>query len=251
MPRYAANISLMYAEWPLLERAREAAADGFEAVEVQFPYAHDIGAWREALDAADRPLVLLNAPPGEAGERGLGCLPERRDAFRAGVETALRYAQALGCPRVHVMAGIAPVDADRARLRSTFVENLSWAAPRAHDAGVTLLVEPLNPFDMPGYFLSRQADAHAIVREVGAPNLKVQLDLYHVGRVEGDVEAELRRELASGRVGHLQVASVPDRHEPDRPDWLALIDALGWDGYVGAEYRPRAATRDGLGWLRA
>jgi len=250
MPRFAANVSLLYTEWPLLERAREAKSDGFDAVEVQFPYAHAPGEWRDALAAAGLSLVLLNAPPGEGAQRGLAALPGQRDAFRRSLERALEYASALACPRVHVMAGIAPADTDRAAMRATYVDNLAWAAQQARGTHTTLLIEPLNAHDMPGYFLSRQADAQAIVREIDEPNLKVQLDLYHVGRVEGDVEGELRAGLASGRVGHLQVASVPERHEPDRPEWLALIDSLGWDGFVGAEYRPRAATRDGLGWMR-
>lgn len=258
MPRFAANLSTMYGEHPFPERFAAAAADGFEAVECQFPYAWAAAELAARLADAGLEQVLLNAPPGDmaAGERGLACLPGRQADFRRGfVEQALPYAQALGCPRVHVMAGVMPPGAERAALQDCFVENLAWAAAQA--GGVQLLVEPINARDMPGYFLNRQDHAHEIVAQVGAPNLAVQMDLYHCQIVEGDIATKLRRYLDPAHptlVGHLQVAGVPDRHEPDEgelayPYLFALLDEIGWRGWVGAEYRPRAGTREGLRWF--
>jgi 2-dehydrotetronate isomerase len=257
MPQFAANLSMMYAEHSFLERLAAAAADGFTAVEYLFPYAHS----REELASrlADHGLrqVLFNAPPGQfdAGERGLACLPGRVDEFRRGLlEQALPYAQALRCPRIHVMAGLIPSGAERASLRATYMDNLAWAAREAASAGLDVLIEPINRRDIPGYFLNRQDDAHEIIAEIGAPNLKVQMDLYHCQIVEGDLAMKLRKHLPTGRVGHLQIAGVPDRHEPDEgevqyPYLFALIDALGWKGHIGGEYRPRAGTSAGLGWF--
>jgi hydroxypyruvate isomerase len=261
MPRFAANLSLMYTEHPFVERFAAAAADGFGAVECQFPYAVAQGELARALNAAGLQQVLLNASPGrfDAGERGIAALPGREDEFQRGfVEQALPYAQALRCPRIHVMAGVVPDGADRSRLRATYCANLEWAARQAAVHGIQVLIEPLNLRDTPGYLLSRQDDAHAIVAEIGAVNLKVQMDLYHLQIVEGDVATKLRRYLGDpqhvGRVGHIQIASVPDRHEPDEgelhhPYLFALLDELGWREPVGAEYRPRAGTSAGLGWF--
>lgn len=255
MPRFAANLSLLYTEHPFLDRVAAAAADGFAAVECQFPYEQPAAALRERLDTAGVPLVLMNAPPGDwaAGERGLACLPGRDDDFRRGLERALAYGQALGCPRLHVMAGRMPAGGERAALQACYVERLAWAAAQARSTGVELLIEPINQRDMPGYFLNRQDHAHEIVALVGAPNLKVQMDLYHCQVVEGDIACKLRQHLPGGRVGHLQIAGVPERSEPDAGELdyrylFGLIDALGYAGWVGCEYRPRGATRDGLGW---
>ena len=260
MPKFAANLSLMYTELPFPARFAAAAADGFGAVECQFPYA-----WPAAELAARRAdaglaQVLINAPPGDfaAGERGLACLPGREAEFRrAFAASALPYATAMQCPRVHVMAGLVPPGSDRARLPATFVDNLGWAAREAAAAGVQVLIEPINPRDVPGYFLNRQDHGHEILDLVGAPNLAVQMDLYHCQIVEGDVAMKLRHWLAPerrARVGHVQIAGVPERHEPDDgelcyPYLFALLDELGWNGWVGAEYRPRAGTSAGLGWF--
>ena len=257
MPRFAANLSLMYGEHTFLDRFAAARRDGFEAVEYLFPYEHPPALLAARLHEHGLQQVLFNAPPGDwaAGERGLACLPGRESAFREGVAQALDYAAALQCPRVHVMAGAVPGEAALAALRSTYLRNLAWAAQRAADAGVGLTIEPINPRDMPGYFLTRQDQAHAIVAEVGASNLQVQMDLYHCQIVEGDLATKLRQYLTSGRVGHLQIAGVPERHEPDQGELnyaylFELIDALGYAGHVGCEYRPRAGTSAGLGWLR-
>jgi hydroxypyruvate isomerase len=257
MPRFAANLSMLYPEHDFLDRFAAAAHDGFEAVEYLFPYAYEAAALARRLADSGLRQVLFNAPPGDwdAGERGLACLPGREAEFREGVLRALAYADALACPRVHVMAGVAPADVDRAALRATFLANVAWAATQAAAHGVDVLLEPINRRDIPGFFVNRQDDAHAIVLEVGAPNLKVQMDLYHLQVVEGDIATKLRRYLPTGRVGHLQVAGVPARQEPDIGEinypWLFdLVDEIGFDGWIGCEYRPRADTSAGLGWLR-
>lgn len=271
MPRFAANLTMLYGEHPFENRFAAAAADGFVAVEFLFPYAYAAEALRARLQENGLQQVLFNAPPAghtleqmaaawDAGARGTACLPGREAEFRAGVAHALAYAHTLQCPRIHVMAGLVPPDADRAVLQATYEANLRWAATQAAAQGVELLIEPLNPVDVPGYFLSRQDHAHATVQAVGAPNLKVQMDLYHCQRVEGNVAGLLRQYLPTGRIGHIQIAGVPDRHEPDTgdlhyPPVFALLDALGYSGWVGCEYRPRlgaqvGATSTGLRWLR-
>ncbi|MEU0372953.1 2-oxo-tetronate isomerase [Streptomyces sp. NPDC006283] len=259
MPRFAANLSMMYTEHDFLDRFTAAAADGFEAVEYLFPYAYDATELRRRLDDHGLKQVLFNAPPGswESGERGIAALPGREAEVRSGIGRALEYAAALSCPRVHVMAGLVPPDArptELAEHRDTYLANLAHAAEQAAAVGVEILIEPINGRDMPGYFLNRQTEAHAVVQEVGAPNLKVQLDLYHCQIVEGDLTVTLRRDLPTGRVGHLQIAGVPDRHEPDQGELdvrhlFDVVDDVGFDGWIGCEYRPRAGTSEGLGWL--
>ncbi len=269
MPRFAANLSMLYPELPFMARFEAAAADGFHAVEYLFPYAFPAHELAAALKANALQQVLFNAPPGgtdgpscavawERGERGLACLPGREADFSAGIQLALAYAQALRCPRIHVMAGLAPAHADPAQLRATYVSNLRWAADFAAPHGIEILIEPINPRDMPRYYLNRQDDAHDVVLEVGAPNLKVQMDLYHCQIVEGDLSHQLRQYLPTGRVAHIQIAGVPDRQEPDQgevnyPYLFALLDELGYTGWVGCEYRPRlgavaGGTSLGLHW---
>lgn len=257
MPRFAANLSMMYAEHAFVDRFAAAAADGFEAVEYLFPYASPAEELAQQLDDNGLVQVLFNAPPGnwEQGERGMACLPGREDEFRRSVEKAAAYAQVLRCPRIHVMAGLVPAGADRAALRSTYVANLAWAATQAAAHGLDVLIEPINTRDIPGFFLNRQDEAHAIVQEVGAPNLKVQMDLYHCQIVEGDLATKIRQYLPTGRVGHFQIAGVPERHEPDLGEvnhhyLFELIDALGYTGHIGCEYRPKAGTSAGLGWFQ-
>ena len=259
MPRFAANLSMMYTEHAFLDRFEAAAKDGFDAVEYLFPYDFKATDLKQRLDDHGLAQVLFNAPPGDfdAGSRGMACLPGRGDEFQTGfLGRALPFAIALGCPRVHVMAGIAPPGSARDALRATYVERLAWAAGEAAAAGIEVLIEPINTRDIPGYFLNRQDEAHAIVQEIGAPNLKVQMDLYHCQIVEGDVAMKLRQYLPTGRVGHLQIAGVPERHEPDigelhHPYLFALLDELGWTDPIGCEYRPRAETTAGLRWMAA
>ena len=256
MLRFAANLSFLYGENIFPDRFAAAARDGFTAVEYLFPYeypAQQVSSWLQTHGLSQ---VLFNAPPGNwsAGDRGIASLPGREAEFRAAIETALAYAQKLNCPRVHVMAGLQPNGVERAAMRSTFVTNLTWAVQQAVPVGVELLIEPINTRDMPGYFLNRQDEAHAIVDEIGSPSLKVQMDLYHCQIVEGDVSMKLRKYLGK-TVGHLQVASVPDRNEPDQGeldyDYLfGVIEELGYEGWIGCEYRPKAGTSEGLRWLK-
>lgn len=255
MPRFAANLSMLYPERPFLERFAAAAADGFEAVEYLFPYEYSPQELRQRLNDNGLVQALFNAPPGDwaAGERGIATLPGREDEFRAGFDRALEYAAMLGNTRIHVMAGLLASESDRARHHGAYLENLAYAAAQAAQAGVTVLLGPINTRDMPGFFLNRQDQAQAICKEVGARNLKVQFDCYHCQIVEGDLAVKLRRDM--GGIGHIQIAGVPDRHEPDLgelnyPYLFELIDELGYDGWIGCEYRPRGDTSAGLQWLR-
>ncbi|WOB73497.1 2-oxo-tetronate isomerase [Achromobacter xylosoxidans] len=255
MPRLAANLSMMYAEHPFLERFAAAARDGFQGVEFLFPYDHPAAEIRTRLQAHGLTQALFNAPPGDraAGERGIAALPGREDEFRRGLDRALEYAAALGNRSLHVMAGRIPAGQERAAHRQAYLRNLESAARAAASAGVTIVIEPINPRDMPGYFLTRQDEAQAIRAEVGADNLRVQFDCYHCQIVEGDLAVKLRRDMAG--IGHIQIAGVPDRHEPDLgelnyPYLLALVDTLGYAGWIGCEYRPKGDTTAGLGWAK-
>lgn len=266
MLRFAANLSMLYGEFDFLDRFSAAARDGFEAVEFLFPYAYRPQELAERLQAAGVRQVLFNAPPGhwEDGERGLACLPGREAEFREGFMQALEYAQALQCPRIHVMAGIVPAGVEQQRLWATYQSNLTWAAEQAAMCGREVLIEPINPRDMPGYLLNHQHTAHEVVQQIAAANLKVQMDLYHCQIVEGDVSMAIRKWLPTGRVAHMQIAGVPMRHEPDtgelRYDYLFQVirevsQDCGWEGWIGCEYRPRlgaapGATSAGLGWLK-
>jgi hydroxypyruvate isomerase len=274
MPRFAANLSMMYTELPFLDRFEAAAADGFTAVEYLSPYAWLAAELAARLRANGLQQVLINTPPAgteaaaiaqaweQPHDRGTACLPGREAEFRAGVALALDYAQALGCPRIHVMAGLIPAGLAREAVQPLYLANLRWAAAEAARAGVQVLIEPINTRDIPRFFLNRQDHAHDILEEVGAPNLKVQMDLYHCQIVEGDVAMKIRKYLPTGRVGHFQIAGVPERHEPDIGELnysylFGVIDEVaqqcGWDGWVGCEYRPRrggqpGGTSAGLGW---
>lgn len=267
MPRFAANLSFLYTELAFLDRFEAAARDGFEAVEYLFPYAWPAQELAARLRAHGLKQVLFNAPAGggdaasiagawDSGSRGLACLVGREAEFRQGMALALDYAKVLQCPRIHVMAGLVAPDAEPYAAQAVYHSNLRWAAAQAHEQGVEVLIEPINSRDMPGYFLTRQQQAHDIVQQLSAPNLKVQMDLYHCQIMEGDLATRLRTYLPSGRVGHLQIAGVPERHEPDTgevhyPFLFELLDALDYSGWVGCEYRPAGATSEGLTWLKA
>ena len=275
MPKFAANLSMMYPDLPFLDRFDAAARDGFQAVEFLFPYAWDVAEIAKRLEANGLQQVLFNMPPGgmdrdgftrafEAGMRGTACLSNRAQEFRHGVQIALEYAHALGCPRIHLMAGLVPQGMERSHVQATYVENLHWAATEAAKSGRAVLIEPINTRDIPRFFLNRQDHAHDLIAEVGLPNLKVQMDLYHCQIVEGDVASKIRHYLPTGRVGHFQIAGVPERHEPDMgevnyPYLFGVIDEVsktcGWDGWIGCEYRPKhgaqaGGTSAGLGWLK-
>lgn len=254
MPRFAANLSMMFGEVDFLDRFSAAAACGFRAVEYLFPYAYGKDELKIRLEAHGLRQVLFNAAQGDwdRGERGIGGLPGRQDEFRRAMESALAYAGALGCPRIHVMAGLVPPRGDPARYRGTFVENLRWASELAASADVTLLLEPLNPHDFPGYLIDTPETARSLRDAVGAANLKLQYDFYHAQMTHGRVHETLKAQWHA--VGHVQVSGVPGRHEPDNQQeinfpWIfAELDALGYDGWVGCEYRPRGETLAGLGW---
>ncbi|WP_313297000.1 2-oxo-tetronate isomerase [Diaphorobacter sp.] len=266
MPRFAANLSMLYNEHDFLDRFAAAGVDGFKGVEFLFPYAYSSAELVQRLSDNGLEQVLFNAPPGDwdKGERGIVCLPGREAEFRDGFLRALEYAQALSCPRIHVMAGLMPAEVERDVLAATYIENLQWAAAEAQTAGRQILLEPINQRDMPGFFLSRQSDAHALVEAIGSPHVQVQMDLYHCQVTEGDLAMKIRQYLPTGKVGHFQIAGVPERHEPDvgelnYPYLFAVIDEVaaqcGWQGWIGCEYRPRrgvavGATSAGLDWLK-
>jgi len=257
MPRFAANLSMMYTEHDFLDRFAAAAKDGFKAVEFLFPYEFEAKAIKQRLDDNGLVNVLFNGPPGDwnQGERGMASLPGREEEFKRSIALALQYAQVLGTPNVHVMAGLIAPEQDRARHRETYIRNLRYAAEQFAGAGLKALIEPINTRDIPGLFLNYQADAHAVVEAVGASNLKVQMDLYHCQIVEGDVAMRLRKYVPTGNVGHMQIAGVPQRHEPDLgemnyPYLFEVIDELKYTGWIGCEYRPKGKTSDGLGWLK-
>ena len=255
MPRFAANLTMMYNEHPFLDRFAAAAADGFTGVEILFPYEHPAAEIRARLDEHQLEQALFNLPPGDwqKGERGLASLPGREDDFRQVLAKALSYAEVLGNKRLHVMAGLLAPEHDRARNYEVYVKNLAFAAGEAAALGITIVIEPLNTRDVPGYFLNTQTEAHAVCADTGASNIGVQMDFYHCQIVEGDLAMKLRQYVSN--VGHIQIAGVPERHEPDSgevnyPYLFTLMDEVGYDGWVGCEYRPRAGTSAGLGWLR-
>ena len=256
MPRFAANLTMMYNEHGFLDRFAAAAQDGFKAVEYLFPFDFPATEIKARLDDLGLTQALFNAPPGDwaAGERGMASSPGREGEFRRTIDTALEYTRVLGNSKLHVMAGLVGADPSRERHRECYLQNLAYAAQTAQAEGVLIVIEPINTRDMPGYFLNRQDDAQAICAEVGAPNLKVQFDCYHCQITEGDLAMKLKRDMAG--IGHIQVAGVPERHEPDLgelnyPYLFKLIDTLGYDGWIGCEYRPRGGTSEGLGWLRS
>lgn len=252
MPRFAANLTLMFNEHPFLDRFDAAAEAGFRAVEFLFPYDHEPEAIAARLARNRLTPALFNMPPGDwaAGEKGTASFPHRRAEFEEGVRTALRYAEATGTRTLHMMAGLRP--RENAEAASAYRSAVAWAAGRLAEAGRTLVIEPINGRDMPGYFLSDFGQATALIGELALPNLRLQFDLYHHQIMHGDVATALRRLMPI--IGHIQIASVPSRNEPDGeelnyPFLFAELDRLGYAGYVGCEYRPRGRTTDGLDWF--
>jgi hydroxypyruvate isomerase len=254
MPRFAANLSMLYTEVPFLDRFERAARSGFDAVEFLFPYAFPAAEIKARLEGNGLALALFNTPAGdwEAGDRGLACLPLRKDDFRKGVAQAIEYATALGAPQVHCMAGKAPAGATDATLRETYVGNLRFAAAEFARAGLKAVIEPINAYDIPGYYLNRTAQALSVMDEVGAANLFLQYDIYHAQRSEGELAATMEKHLA--RIAHMQLADNPGRNEPGTGEinyafLFEHIDRIGYTGFVGCEYKPAAQTEAGLGWL--
>lgn len=253
MPEFSANLSLLFTERPFLDRFAAAAQAGFRAVEFQFPYDHDKNAVAEAMRASELVAVLHNLPPGDwsAGERGIACHPDRTGEFRDGVGTAIDYARALGCGQLNCLVGLTP-DALAEKVRRTLVDSLSFAAAALEKEGIRLLIEPINDRDMPGFHLTRIAQASEIIDAVGSGNLLIQFDAYHASAMGDDPVRTLEAHLP--RIGHVQIADHPGRHEPGTGeiDFRRLfdrLDRLGYRGWVGCEYNPAGVTEDGLGWL--
>jgi hydroxypyruvate isomerase len=253
MPKFAANLSMLFTEVPFLDRFERAAQAGFAAVEFLFPYAFSAEEIKQRLQAHHLKLVLHNLPAGDwdAGERGIACLPDRTDEFREGVAKAIAYATTLGVPQLNCLAGKTPIGADDAVLRKTFVGNLKFAAAELNKAGLRLLIEPINSYDIPGFYLNRTAQALAILDDVGAANAFVQYDIYHAQRMEGELAATMQKHLA--RIGHIQLADNPGRNEPGTgeihwPFLFAHLDRIGYTGWIGCEYKPASNTEAGLGW---
>ncbi len=255
MPRFAANISFLFANVDFLQRFGAARKAGFRAVEFHFPYAHAATDLAAAAEQAGEPVVLFNLPAGnwDKGERGIACDPSRVREFREGVARAIGYARALECPRINCLAGVPPRDADPDQVLSTFVDNLKFAADALADQKLMLVMEPINTRSVPGFYLNTTAQALDIMREVGADNLKIQYDIFHMQIMEGDLAQTI--ESALPQIGHIQFADVPDRHEPGTGevnfDFLFdRIDRIGYDGWIGAEYLPAGGTAEGLSWLK-
>lgn len=255
MPRFAANLSMLFTEVAFEARFERAAAAGFKGVEYLFPYPYPADRLRELLDRHDLEQVLFNLPAGDwgAGERGIACLPDRRTEFRDGVEQAIHYAEVLGCPRVNCLSGIRPQELAAEAAWQTLVENVTWAAERFRQAGLTLCVEAINSrVDIPGFVLDSSLRAMALLETVSAANLRFQYDLYHMQIMEGDLIRTLERLMPA--IGHIQFADNPGRHEPGSGEIhfarvFEAIDRLGYHGWVSAEYHPAATTEAGLGWL--
>jgi hydroxypyruvate isomerase len=274
MPRFAANLTMMYPDVPFLDRFEAAAKDGFQAVEYLFPYAFDASVLATRLKDHGLQQVLFNTPSGgtdtssfaqawDQGSRGTASVAGREAEFRRGFEQALVYADALGCPRIHAMVGLRADAISVEAADATLISNLRWATEQAAKDGRDVLIEPINPRSVPGFHLNRQDHAHRIVEAVGASNLKVQMDLFHCQIVEGDLSTKITHYLPTGRVGHFQIADVPSRHEPGSGEvnWAHIFETIdrvsaecGWSGWLGCEYNPAdtsaGGTSRGLDWLR-
>lgn len=255
MPKFNANLTMLFNEVDFLDRFGAAAQAGFKGVEYLFPYAYPIEQLTERLQKYRLTQVLHNLPAGDwaGGERGIATIPGREGEFQDGVGTAIEYATALGCKQVNCLAGIPPKDAAAEKVRATFVSNLKFAAEKLAAAGIRLLIEPCNSRDIPGFYLNRSAQALDIIREVGSPNLHLQYDIYHMQIMEGDLAPTIERNLAA--IAHMQLADNPGRNEPgtgeiNYPFLFDFIDRVGYQGWIGCEYKPKGNTVEGLGWVK-
>lgn len=255
MPKFAANLTMLFNEVPFMERFDKAAAANFKAVEFLFPYSFPAADIKAKLDQNKLTLVLHNLPAGnwEAGERGIACLPDRVEEFRKGVANAIEYASALGVNQVNCLAGKMPPGAALALLRSTFIANLKYAAAELKKVNIKLLIEPINTFDIPGFFLSGTQQAIDIITEVGSDNLFLQYDIYHAQRMEGELANSIQKHLS--KIAHIQLADNPGRNEPGTGEInyayiFAMLDRIGYAGWIGCEYKPAATTEAGLGWFK-
>lgn len=256
MPKFAANLGFLFPEVEFLERFEAAANAGFQAVEFPFPYAYPAYEIAQRLHRAELQQVLFNLPPGnlEAGDRGLACIPGREAEFEAGVDTALAYARVLQCPRLHAMAGLIPPHVDPQVCEATYIRNIKTAARKAARYNIRILIEPINTYDVPGYFLNRQDQAQRLLKHINEPNVAIQLDLYHCQIMEGNLSAHIQE--MQGQYAHIQIAGVPGRHEPNigeinYPYLFDLLDRIGYKGWIGCEYHPRGKTTEGLNWALA
>ena len=254
MPRFSANLSMLFGEYEFLDRFDAAARAGFRGVEYLGPYDHPAEEVAARLKKNGLTQVLFNVPSGDwaAGERGIAILQDRVEEFRAGVDKAITYARALDCGQVNCLAGIAPAGVPREELEDVFVENLKFAAERLGEAGIRLLIEPINTRDIPGFFLTGTQQALDLIEKVGSQNLWLQYDIYHMQIMEGDLARSIEANLP--RIAHIQLADNPGRHEPgtgeiNYPFLYDFIDGLGYSGWIGAEYKPKAGTEAGLGWF--
>ena len=255
MPKFAANLTMLFNEVPFLDRFEMAAKSGFKAVEFLFPYPFLATDIRQKLDQHNLTLVLHNLPAGdwEAGERGIACHPDRKEEFRAGVAKAIEYAKALGVHQLNCLAGKVPAGSDIKVVNATFIENLRYAASELKKANLRLLIEPINTFDIPGFFLNTTQQAINILSEVDAENLFVQYDIYHAQRMEGELANTIEKNLA--KIAHIQLADNPGRNEPGTGEihysyLFKLLDRLGYEGWIGCEYKPATTTEAGLGWIK-
>ena len=255
MPKFAANLTMLFNEVPFIDRFEKANQAGFKAVEFLFPYAFSATEIKQQLERYQLNLVLHNLPAGDwdAGERGIACLPDRQNEFRDGVSKAIEYANTLGVKQLNCLAGKAPAHANNQELYATFVENLSYAAAELGKANLRLLIEPINTFDIPGFFLNTTKQADEILSAVGANNLFIQYDIYHAQRMEGELAKTIERYLA--KIAHIQLADNPGRNEPgtgeiNYPFLFKLLDRLGYQGWIGCEYKPATITEAGLGWIK-
>lgn len=255
MPQFAANLTMLFTEAPFLERFERASKAGFKAVEFLFPYAFSATEIKELLDRHQLKLVLHNLPAGDwdAGERGIACHPDRVDEFRNGVTKAIEYAKVLGVQQLNCLAGKTPEGVDQKVLHATFVENLRFAAAELKKANLNLLIEPINTFDIPGFFLSTTKQASEVLAEVGASNLLIQYDIYHAQRMEGELANTIEKNLS--KIGHIQLADNPGRNEPGTGEinyayLFKFLDRIGYQGWIGCEYKPASSTEAGLGWIK-
>jgi hydroxypyruvate isomerase len=255
MPKFSANLSMLFTEVDFMERFERATRAGFRAVEYMFPYPYDVNRIAETLKASNLKQVLFNLPAGkwEAGERGIALLGERKSEFEDGVGTAIRYAKALDCSLVNCLVGLTPSDISKEKVRETLVTNLRLAAGALAKEDIRLLIESVNTRDIPGFYLSRTADVLSLIRDVKHPNLYYQYDIYHMQVMEGDITMTIRNNIKT--IAHMQVADNPGRHEPgtgeiNYTNLFRFIDEVGYTGYIGCEYKPAATTEEGLSWLK-
>ena len=255
MPQFAANLTMLFTEVPFLDRFEKAHNSGFKAVEFLFPYPFPATEIQKKLDQYGLKLVLHNLPAGDwdAGERGIACHPDRVEEFRMGVAKAIEYAKALGVPQLNCLAGKAPAGVEKKLLHDTFVSNLKYAAAELKKVNLKLLIEPINTFDIPGFFLSTTQQALDIIQEVAADNLFVQYDIYHAQRMEGELCNTMEKNLS--KIGHIQLADNPGRNEPGTGEinyahLFKFLDRIGYSGWIGCEYKPATTTEAGLGWIK-